>query len=973
MSNLTNTNIVTTDVLLQNFVNFKSNPNLVQQYTLNMLQGITNGQVDIVDPTNPFIFLLEASVVNTAAGIQESVIATQKLYPSLARTAQDLYKHMADDDYIDVFSTPSTGQFTFMINVADLIKYAIPVPNEPYSKVTIPANSYSTIEQYTFTLLYPIDILYYNNGTFLIQLDNNRPNPVQPLSSYILDHTTVMDSSGNQWIQFNYDILQIVIDSNQYTLLDSVYFQETIPYVNTFYYCRVFYLNSATDEWVPINVTYTQQVFDPNNPTALVQVLTDSIVVNIPQVYYSTGLIESNIRIDIYTTLGEIDVQMSSFGISQYTNVFTAINQNRLNAYTTAMNNVGYLWYSTDNIADGVTSESFSTIRNDLITNSLNGRLLPITNAQAQSYTTYNGFTLVKNVDLVTNRQFKAIQSAPPSSNIALVPTITTSILSVSINENNLASNNRVLINNNSFIITPETILLNSEGQVILLSNSQRAELNSLSAENLINEFNNNQYLYSPFYYLIDYSTANLVTMAFMASQPSLSNLNYVSNNNTTGYKVSTNSYAITKISTGYLITLVNTGDASYLKLSPSEVFCQLAFIPYGQTTYAYMTSYANSTMAANGGFIFQFYISSDFLFDINETLDVPSFTVALSNTGATPRIPLSSTMNIMYGTNQKAVGYQSNNAQTNIFSNIFTDKNATVINHETITVELATYLTNLYLKSTVIAATPQYLTYPNNVPLLYNEPVFETNPVNGSIFNIVNGTIQYNVLHNIGDNVLDANGNIVYSHYEGNLVLDANGNPIPIGTSNNTYILDMVFYDGVYKIATDPVVGLYVNTATLALAEYATSSMAAISEVLFEQTDIYYSPTNSNTSISCYVNNGQVVNIPSNLAPTVNVYLNQSSYNSSSYKIQLEASILSTVSTYLQNSVVSNSELTTTLMNSLTGVKAISISGFWDSYDVVAIINPEDTFVLDVVNYLESSNIIGVESNLTINFYIQG
>lgn len=973
MSNLTNTNVVTTDVLLQNFVNFKSNPNLVQQYTLNMLQGITNGQVDIVDPTNPFIFLLEASVVNTAAGIQESVIATQELYASLARTPQDLYKHMADDDYIDVFSTPSTGEFIFMINLADIIKYAVPVPGESYSKVTIPANSYSTIEQYTFTLLYPIDILYYNNGTFLVQLDNSRPNPLQPLSSYILDHTTVSDSDGSNWLQFKYDILQIVIDSNQYTLLDSVYFQETIPYVNTYYYCRVFYLNSTTDEWVPINVTYTQQVFDPTSPTALVQVLSDSVVVNIPQVYYSTGLIESNIRIDVYTTLGEIDVQMSSFGISQYTNVFTAINQNRLNAYTTAMNSVGYLWYSTDNIAGGVTSESFSTIRNNLINNSLNGRLLPITNAQVQSYNTYNGFTLVDDVDVVTDRQFKAIQSAPPSSNTALVPTITTSILPVSINQANLPANNKVLVNTDSLIITPETILLNNEGQVTLLSNSQRADLNNLSAEDLVNQFNNNQYLYSPFYYLIDYSTDNLITMAFMASQPSLSNLNYVSNNNTTGYKVSTNSYAITKISSGYLVTLVNTGDASYLKLSPSEVFCQLAFIPYGQTTYAYMTVYANSTMAVNGGFVFQFYINSGFLFDINQTLDVPSFTVVNSNTGSTPRIPLSSTINIMYGTNQKATGYQSNNVQTNIFSNSFTGKNATVINHETITLSLATYLSNLYLKSTLIPSETQYLTYPNNVPLLYSEPVFEKNPVNGSIFNIVNGTIQYNVLHNVGDNVLDENGDIVYSHYEGDLVLDANGNPIPIGSGNDTYILDMVFYDGVYRIATDPVVSLYVNEATLALADYATTSMDAINEVLFEQTNIYYSPTNSNTSISCYVNNGQVVNIPSNLTPTVNVYLSQSSYNSSSYKAQLETSILNSVNAYLQNTVLSNSELITTLMNSLNNVKAISVSGFWDTYDVVSIINPQDTFVLDVVNYLESSNIIGVKSSLAINFYVQG
>ncbi len=977
MANISEYNTVTTNTFLANAINFKSNPALMQQNIYNYLQGITNGQVDIVDPTNPFVFLVECSVVNTAAAILESNIALQRQYVSLARTAKDLYLHMSDSEYIDVFSTPANGTFTFLINRQDVVKNAVPVPGENYSKVTIPANSYTTVGMYTFTMLYPIDILYYNNGTILVQIDPSRPNPLETVGSFIINHSEITDNNGTEYIQFQYNLNQFVISSEQYTLVANTYFQETIPFNNLFYYCRVFYLDENTFNWVPINTTYTDQVFDPYIPTALIEILNQEIQVNIPQVYFDNNLIQSNIRIDVYTTLGQIDVNMSGFSVSQYSNVFTAINQYEINGnpYVEAMANVSYLWYSSDIISGGSNAISFAQLRDIKVNNALNGRLLPITNAQAIQYTSFQGFTIVSDIDVVTNRQFKAIAPPPPSGS-SIIPSLNTTVASVLINLANISTDNKVIVNNSTIIITPETVLINQNGQINFITQSQRATLVRLSNSNLVDNFNTTQYLYTPFYYMIDNSTSKLITRAYWLNSPSMSQLNYISNNPTSGYKVSTNSFSITKMPSntfsGYLITLVCDADSNFLKLNPKDVFCQLVFKDSQTGINSYMTVSANAAMASNGGFSFSFYISTNYYLDIQNTLDLDSFSIP-SLPGETVRSPLSQMFNILYGTNTTPTGYIADNAQLNIFNRAAVTGNPMVVTNETVNVTFGTYLSNLWIKSSLSIGQPTYLTYQTDVPLLYSKDEYEVNPLTGLTFTIQNGQLVYNKLHSIGDPVLNADGTPVYAHYQGDLVLDSNGNPFVLSEGITNYTLDMVFYDGAYRIATDPNITNYVQLATNTIAEWASITMTQLDNSFFERTSLKYSPPTSIGSISCTVDGLTNVTLDSNLSPTVSVYLSVKDYNNTNLKTQIQTIVTNLVRQYLTGTVLSKSVLTSTLESNLTNALAVSVSGFFDSYGIVSIIDSQYRFSLERINYLESNNVIGVKENISVIFYSVG
>ena len=120
MSDLVPSKSITITNLLDNLESVKTNPSAIQRVVLDYLAEVVDGKVNIVDPTNPFVFLLEASSVNTAVSINQSIVNLRKQYPSLSQTEEDLYLHMSDKDYIGRFATPSGTNFTFIINLTDI-------------------------------------------------------------------------------------------------------------------------------------------------------------------------------------------------------------------------------------------------------------------------------------------------------------------------------------------------------------------------------------------------------------------------------------------------------------------------------------------------------------------------------------------------------------------------------------------------------------------------------------------------------------------------------------------------------------------------------------------------------------------------------------------------------------------------------------------------------------------------------------
>jgi len=152
VANITPSTPISIETELGNLSQYKYFPNKIVSITLNRLTDMLNGAVDIVDPSNPFTYLLETSCLNTAFAIQEYTLACRKLYPRLANNESDLYLHMSDYDYQGIFSEPAYANINFNILLNDFTSKAYYDPILQQTILKIPRNYSISVDKYIFTL-----------------------------------------------------------------------------------------------------------------------------------------------------------------------------------------------------------------------------------------------------------------------------------------------------------------------------------------------------------------------------------------------------------------------------------------------------------------------------------------------------------------------------------------------------------------------------------------------------------------------------------------------------------------------------------------------------------------------------------------------------------------------------------------------------------------------------------------------------
>ncbi len=969
MPNITTFNSVLSSQLMNSVELYKNNPSAIQRSILNYLQSITNGQVDIVDPTNPFVFLLEAATITSAAAINEVNTLTAKLYPSLAANMDDLYLHMSDTDYLGVFSTPSYATITFAFNKDVLKNIAVPMPGTKNSKVTIPRNSEFTVSMYTFTMEYPIDLTFYETGDVLISWDASVPSPIRTIGSYIIDFTSVVGPDGSNWISFNVDIDQIKLNSTQFPVSVSEYFEQSITYTDNYYYARVFYQSNQTNlKWVEIKTTYTDQVFDPAIPTALIKVLNGSITVAIPQIYVNSGLLSGVVRVDLYTTLGSIDVNLSIYPVSSFSSVFKAIDQERdITAYSNALMDAQYAVYSQDVVAGGSNGLTFNNLRSNVVTDSIGERILPITNTQVESYFNYEGYEFIKNVDLITNREFIASKRAPKSTDEYNIPSLLTSIQSIVIGPGALSTDDSVFMNGSNYVITPSSLFINDAGIITLMGSADRINLENQTNSAIVVSFNSAEYIYTPFYYLIDTTSDIFDVRVFDLDSPSTDSLSYLSANATVGYKVSTDTYTVTKLNNNYIITLTTTSDDDFKKLDDSLVSCQMLFTPFGQSVYAYQSG----TLAGKdslGNRIYTFTLTTNYNFSGDNTLDITTFAY-MGITAIAPTINLYQQFEILYVVNNKPSGYLVNDSQNKLNKNL-AGYNAVVITNESFNVKFGTYLENLWVRSRSISNFDNYLTYDQDIPLTYTEDMFLTDPAAGGI--LIQGEdckLTYQQIASVGDLVYDADGNLLYLHRKGDTVLDVYGNPVLLNDNSAIFTFDMVFYDGIYKVTNDANILSYKILATESMVDWIANDIPNLNNQLLEQSIAYFYPTNTPYQINASVDGLLDRSVDAKQSIACTVYLSALNFKNINLKQVIIETIASIIRTYLDSTTVSKTELLSILNNELTDIKGISMSGFLGNSEIAIITNSKDRFMFRRVPYLKADNTISIKEDLVVKF----
>lgn len=976
MSNLINYTPISFSALLNQITLYKYNPSAIQRVVLDNLYQATQGQADIVDPTNPFVFLLEASCVNTALAIQESLNNLQKQYPKLAQNFSDLYLHMSDMDYLGLFSSPSQTDFTWKIQLNTLIANLQDSPSQGCKKAVIPRNTYVTVGAYSFSLNYPIEIRQYYNGYIEVIYDGSILSPLQQLSTNVIPYSVLTDADNTQWLMFTVPMMQFNVQTTTYTVQASTILNQKMAYSNEFYYARAFYQNSTNAPgWTEISTTYTQQVYDAKTPTIsfTVDKTNSELELFLPPVYVDSGLISGQIRIDLYTTLGQLSVNLSNYQISSFvTTLYSTDPVNDINEYSSVLPNVSYVAYSANTVVGGSNGTSFDELRQNVIDNSTGSVQIPITNVQLASQANLLGFQIVKNADYITNRIFQATAALPAPSNPNLITPAAISLNTLYITPAALQSSSSVINNLNQSTIPSNTIFVENNGILSIYSKNNLYSLLSQSPLAITQQVNSSDFLYNPFYYVLDYSENEFSLRAYDLDDPSTSLINFIEQNQTLSLIVNTGNIQIRKTPAGYTVTVTTSSGALYQALNDNYVQAQLSFIPIGETTRAYV----NATLAGKtptGERIFEFDLNTSYSISTSDGIELTNFFM-FNTMPMTVMASLVLTADIFYCTTSITTQYVPSKADAYL-GKFLLPQNTAVITHEQVDITLGYSLSNLWRQSLVNQLATVYQTYSNTVVQTYVNDVYATDATTGSIFTVdeATNTISYNIIHHAGDPVLDSNNQPVYRYRSGDIVLDSFGNPVISSAATTQYACDLLLVDGKYFFATDPAYRAYQSEIRNVLVTWITQTLDTLKNQLLEQTEIYFYPEKATSNITVNLDVNTTAVIAARQSFIVDIYLTSTAYADNNLREQYQFNTILTIGQQLKNNTVSIDAMIQALRAVYdSNVISFNVKGLGgaNNYDTVTIANLNESLSLNKVLSVQEDGTITVKEDVTINFF---
>lgn len=898
--------------LLSNMQNYQYNPALIQQDVLDHLAQVTSGSVNVVDPSNPFVFGLEAATVCTAGFMAKNETNTRKQYPQLAQTPEDLYLHMSDWDYINRFAAPSVANFSFAFDKDELLSRLVTDPTTGITQMVIPRNTQVNAAGVPFSLQYPIVIRQMQHGGINVTYDATEVSPLQALTTNVIA-SEVRIQNANNWLYFSVPMYQFDIISSQAAVSKATQWTTQVTLTDQYYYTRV-WLQNADKTWTEILTTHSAEVYDPTTPTAVLQVVNQTVTVKIPQIYIQSGQVSSVIRVDVYETKGALNMALSSYSPSQFAANWLYLDNNdvlptNFSAPLKQFNQLA-IW-SNDQTLDGANALDFPTLRGRVMNNATGPINLPITNVQIQAALQQDGYDVVENVDNITNRVFLATRAMPDPTNPALITAAAASIETISTTLSSLATLGSVISNNNSLTITPDTLYQSNAGVVTPLPTATVQALLALPPDQRALAVTQGQYFYSPWHYVLDNTGPEFEVRPYYLDAPSCITTLFVSENDTTLLQVSTAAnYAIVKTSTGYQLQISSSSNDAWKAIPDSKVYVQLAYTPEGETGFAYLMGTLEGTDPTSLERIWTFDLSTNFFADSNNMLQLEKFLMFTTDPMLTA-CSLTQTFEILWACEAVMDTQYAPGEVDTVLGRFLLPSDVVGVTHEQIRIQFGDALTTLWAATRTVIDSVVYKTWPMDVLSFYTTDVYLPDPVTGENVTIVDGVITQTILHHAGDPVLNpATGQQVLLHAKGDVMKDADGNPIPVGTQDVLRQIDLMLLEGVYWFATDQVALDYRTELVDTVLSWLTEDLVSFQAKLLEQTKIYFYPKATTGTINVMINGGLKTTIPAGQSFALTLYVPASVYANTDLQNQLVATSISTIAAQLENDTVAGTAI---------------------------------------------------------------
>lgn len=950
------------------------NPELSQKIVLDTIEQVNNGENVITSVNNPFNLLLEATATVSSNAALESINHLRSLYPDLATSINDLTKHLSDDEIDGMVSKPGDCIFTFFINLTDLLSNGYRPDKANYVEMTIPEKTQIKVQDITFTLLNDILIKYYDNDIVLVEhIQNDNVNSVKDQG--VLKSGLTTTSDGHRLIVFGVKIKQLKITRYTFTPTIAQGFNKTLNITqdNKFYHLDIWYRNAKTrNKDIKLNVKYNEEYINPSVPTAYIRFdnndlnkgLMDlnKIGVFIPDIYFLEHGVSGTITVDLYETLGGVNIPLNKISMKEFKLELGEIGKNQSTSVSTS---ITMFVMSNGVLNNGSSGLNFEEMKESIIKNARGGQSIPITQYQLESDGKKDGFEIFKMTDTLTERTYIACKNLnkKPEKYIKALQDVYFNTVSIELDK--YIKHDFVSIYEDSFIIKSGAVFKEKNSVVNMLNQDELNELDMLSNLQKIEFYKRYKYLYTPFYYIISRQDRISTSRVYSFDRPVLKNLRINAINQNIKYKANTDHYIIEKVEDGYEISikLIKNED---LKNISEEHFKMTIAIPLVTSNKLFINGEYDK-----GSDLFKFKIESDMYADKDDRLK-------LNNGYATTNVNFSNLENTIetyiYTTDPSVVDEYRFLADS-IYG---VNEDYVVLTHELIDLTFGKRIKYIWDKMYIDYTERRYKKYQEDVYAYYEKDIYDQDPFTGFEFTYFKDEkesgIEYLLKHKKGDPVLDDEGNHLILHHKGDIILQDNGLPMIDDFGGMIRNIDICMLEYEFKLTEDDIYKSYNSIVMSELEEYLFRLVPEKNVKLLEHTSLFYKSYKTASPLIAKIN-GSYYAIPSSVSPTIKILYNTGEETKlTSQDIEnIETVVGGVIDEYFENEYIKLEELRTKIKEAIGSyAQAVQITGI-DPSNSEMLIFKDKTKRLSLKKKLELTewNQIIVKYDIVVNIEV--
>lgn len=866
-------------------------------------EALDNESALVADPSQPLPFLIESSTVNLCAGIESLEILNQRAYPLMANDEEQLYNHLTNKDYRDMFAIPGTMPFNFYIAEEEVLVNAVAIPGTQTKKLTIGRHTQIVLNNVPFTFQYPVDFIVKSNGAIETVYNGSRPSHLSKLTGNKINSRMVRvpDQGG---VGGSLRVLRVPITIQQMAMIpyyvepdSSSVLKSVFNFTDKFFAVRAFYKsapNSSNERWVEMHTTHSEQSFNVSVPTLLLRVIGNTLTTELPHIYVLSGMVTSTIRIEVYTTKGDLYESFETVASDSIRVTYNDYDNDDGGIYTAPMLRLSTVALEATKVpvSGGRNEPTFEERRDRVLRNTVYDNVMPISNAQVETVLKDLGFDSTMNIDSLTERTYLATRTMPVNQNGFSTSGIDTAMMTMRATFEDLTQYATINDNIDQMTVLPDTLYQDVQGELKIVPDARRAVLDSMTGEELIDALEENIYLTSPLHYVLDPIRDTFEVRPYYLTKPRINVTSYVASNDGLDiYVTSSPTMTITYGTDGYTLRVLTDSNAAYKALDDNQVFVQIAFYPEGDNSL----TYANGTLISKsdtGERLFEFKIGTDWLITSTHKLRTNNFTQP-GNTPSNYEVGLDTAFSLIWGVDNYS-GPRSD--VDGVLGYHLLSSTALGIYHEELMITLGDELTGLWARSRAYMSSRKYKTYEDNVYAVWEKNVYHLVPGTNTPEVIeVGGVKQLHIKYAKGTPKLDEiTGEPIIQHEKGSPIR-VDGQLVLESDRKTERWWEVALFDACYRYATRPGDVEYYEGLPQMLTTWINTVLGGVTDLL-ERTELYFHPKNTLRYFDVLVDDTELTTIYGAQRFVITLFVTSEVYRNTNLRSALETTAITSL-----------------------------------------------------------------------------